>query len=266
MRYMGIGLLTLLLVSAAWALDDKKDKDPPDKKPATPADEYKALEKEFSDKQQDYFKAMAAAKTDEERQKAFKEKYPQVPDYAARFLKLAENNATDPVGLDAASWVVQAAGQTPAGAKAMDLVLAHHVDKPKVGELCLGLIYSSSPQAVKLLRSVLEKNKNHDAQGMAAFGLASYLKNNAERSTGTDDAKAKEAERLFERVEKDFGDVKSRFGKNLSALAKGELFEIRNLVIGKEAPDIQGQDVEGKSFKLSDYRGKVVVLDFWGNW
>ena len=38
------------------------------------------------------------------------------------------------------------------------------------------------------------------------------------------------------------------------------------LAIGKTAPDIVGEDVDGKSMKLSDYRGKVVVLDFWGNW
>ena len=31
----------------------------------------------------------------------------------------------------------------------------------------------------------------------------------------------------------------------------------------KEAPDIEGQDQGGKRFKLSDYRGKVVLLDFW---
>jgi cytochrome oxidase Cu insertion factor (SCO1/SenC/PrrC family) len=36
--------------------------------------------------------------------------------------------------------------------------------------------------------------------------------------------------------------------------------------IGKVAPDIEGVDVDGKKFKLSDYRGKVVVLDFWGDW
>ena len=28
----------------------------------------------------------------------------------------------------------------------------------------------------------------------------------------------------------------------------------------------EGKDIDGKRFKLSDYRGKIVVLDFWGNW
>jgi cytochrome oxidase Cu insertion factor (SCO1/SenC/PrrC family) len=37
-------------------------------------------------------------------------------------------------------------------------------------------------------------------------------------------------------------------------------------VLNQEAPEIEGQDIDGKKFKLSDYRGKVVVLDFWGNW
>ena len=37
-------------------------------------------------------------------------------------------------------------------------------------------------------------------------------------------------------------------------------------ILNKEAPEIEGVDIDGKKFKLSDYRGKVVVLDFWGNW
>ncbi len=36
--------------------------------------------------------------------------------------------------------------------------------------------------------------------------------------------------------------------------------------MGRIAPEIQGKDVEGGAFKLSDYRGKVVVLTFSGNW
>ena len=31
----------------------------------------------------------------------------------------------------------------------------------------------------------------------------------------------------------------------------------------KLAPDIRGTDADEKSFRLSDYRGKVVLLDFW---
>jgi predicted Zn finger-like uncharacterized protein len=36
--------------------------------------------------------------------------------------------------------------------------------------------------------------------------------------------------------------------------------------IGNRAPEIEGEDIDGTPFKLSDYRGKVVVLDFWGHW
>jgi peroxiredoxin len=38
------------------------------------------------------------------------------------------------------------------------------------------------------------------------------------------------------------------------------------LQIGMEAPEIVGEDLDGAAFKLSDYRGKVVVVDFWGFW
>ena len=29
---------------------------------------------------------------------------------------------------------------------------------------------------------------------------------------------------------------------------------------------IEGEDPDGRKFELSDYRGRVVVLDFWGDW
>jgi len=38
------------------------------------------------------------------------------------------------------------------------------------------------------------------------------------------------------------------------------------LISGKPAPDIRGVDAGGQSFQLSDYRGKVVLLDFWATW
>jgi len=36
--------------------------------------------------------------------------------------------------------------------------------------------------------------------------------------------------------------------------------------IGEKINDIIGEDVEGEEFSLSDYEGKVIMLDFWGDW
>ena len=40
----------------------------------------------------------------------------------------------------------------------------------------------------------------------------------------------------------------------------------RGTQVGNLAVEIEGEDIDGKRFRLSDYQGKVVLLDFWGNW
>ncbi|MFF7457689.1 TlpA family protein disulfide reductase [Kitasatospora sp. NPDC008115] len=46
-------------------------------------------------------------------------------------------------------------------------------------------------------------------------------------------------------------------GSNISTAAAGKR---------QDAPDIGGNTLEGTPAKLSDYRGKVVVLNVWGSW
>ncbi|MBL8857005.1 MAG: redoxin domain-containing protein [Planctomycetes bacterium] len=70
----------------------------------------------------------------------------------------------------------------------------------------------------------------------------------------------------FERLSKEFGDLKSAYGKDYKSIAAGFLFELDHLQIGQIPPDFEAIDENGVKFKLSDYRGKVVVLDFWGFW
>jgi peroxiredoxin len=36
--------------------------------------------------------------------------------------------------------------------------------------------------------------------------------------------------------------------------------------VGQLAPEIDGKDLEGQPLKLSDFRGKVVLLSFYGEW
>ncbi len=57
-----------------------------------------------------------------------------------------------------------------------------------------------------------------------------------------------------------------RHPKTYGSLAKSLQFELNHLVAGRQAPEIEGTDAAGNSFRLSDYRGKVVLLTFSANW
>jgi thiol-disulfide isomerase/thioredoxin len=123
--------------------------------------------------------------------------------------------------------------------------------------------HRGSEEAVKALIHVMrytpdkeeEKTPHRDIKGFAMLARAKSLK-------GKDDARAL---RMLEKLQKNYFDVIER-GTTLADRAEREIFEIVNLAVGKPAPEIEGEDLAGESFKLSDYRGKVVMLDFWGDW
>ncbi len=52
----------------------------------------------------------------------------------------------------------------------------------------------------------------------------------------------------------------------LQAVIQGKIDLREKLGEGSVAPDITGIDMDGTPFKLSDYKGKVIMLDFWGDW
>ena len=54
--------------------------------------------------------------------------------------------------------------------------------------------------------------------------------------------------------------------RTLSEVAAAYLDEMHHLTQGQAAPEIDGKDLYGRPMKLSDFRGKVVVLVFWGSW
>lgn len=52
----------------------------------------------------------------------------------------------------------------------------------------------------------------------------------------------------------------------LKARLEGTIAAREALSAGAVAQDIEGVDLDGVPFKLSDYKGKIIMLDFWGDW
>ena len=53
---------------------------------------------------------------------------------------------------------------------------------------------------------------------------------------------------------------------SMATEVKKELEVMRRLRPGMSAPEIAATDINGESFRLSDLRGKYVILDFWASW
>ena len=82
-----------------------------------------------------------------------------------------------------------------------------------------------------------------------------------------------EADRLFRTVVEKYSDCPDlrpvgarRASATLGEAATHELYELLELAVGKTAPEIAGEDIDGQPLKLSTFRGKVVVLNFWASW
>ncbi len=267
---VALALSPVLMVPALRAPARAGTEDPPghSKTPArSPSAEFQAITAAFRQAQADFLRAYAGAATPAERARLGREQYPQPRTYARRVLALVERHPKDPFVPGALAWVVTTAPGTPEADSAAQRLFSDHADSRAVGPVCPLL---RSPRAEEYLRRVLAHNPYRDVRGTATLALARTLRNRAEGADPADDARRtallEEARTLFERVAgPEFAAVHTPAG-TLADAAGRDLFELRHLTVGRPAPDIEGEDTDGKKFKLSDYRGKVVLLDFWGHW
>ncbi len=155
-------------------------------------------------------------------------------------------------------------------------LLAKSRDRDVLGRACMALVRCNEMRVNVAGRPWFDHPEDHPDRLDASKYLLGRLDPDYLTYFRTADPAALLAEReaVLERVINEFGDVplvpkwaKAKpDGRTLADSARARLYAIKSLSVGKVAPEIEGEDIDGKPMKLSDYRGKVVVLVFWGTW
>jgi len=63
-----------------------------------------------------------------------------------------------------------------------------------------------------------------------------------------------------------YSKLDKKFKNSKNGITLKNSFEIEKIKIGNPFIDIEAKDLEGNIVKLSDFKGKIIVLDFWAYW
>jgi peroxiredoxin len=213
---------------------------------------------------------LQVAASAEEREKIAGER-PDAGAAARRMWSAIQPNLAEGWTVGPAGWLLRvAAGQaardgqgnaqpllTEASAAIREAVVKHHLASKDLVPLCMALVTANHPNSLPLLEKIEKESPDRKTQGVAALGIAMLLKDLSDEPEVMRRRLTLLRKAIIESSEVEID------GVSVATLAADELYVIRFLSKGRVAPDLTGSGSGGESIRLSDYRGKVVVLLFW---
>ncbi|TWT91799.1 Thiol-disulfide oxidoreductase ResA [Botrimarina colliarenosi] len=149
------------------------------------------------------------------------------------------------------------------GAKGVDinaLILEHHADNPKVAKALR--TWPKGPETDKFLAALFNKSHNPEVRASAGINLVNTLQRSEKADLAVQLAEIMAADRYLDGIP-----ITPRpNGPTARDWAEGKVREIRLLSVGNVLPDVSGAKLGGDAESITDYRGKVVVLDVWTTW
>ncbi len=250
-----------------------QDKKPADAPKNDRAERFAAMKKKFEDENKDLAAQLAKADTPATARAIQAEMRELVLLTASKVFELAKADPKDATGFEAASFIVQTAGKVGATGgdveKAVELIAEHHAANPKVKDMLIPAMRLGDA-GDKLIKAVSEKATDKETKGTAMFIRGYKLAQGIEDEE--DEKKVatmvKEATELLQAAAKEAPDAKIGNG-TIATFATKEiegLNALASLGVGKPAPEVESLLLDGKKVKLSDYKGKVVLLDIWATW
>ena len=263
-------LLALVVAVPSVAQDDAKaDYEKLSSELKKAEDDARAAMKALSETQE-YKDLLAAARKNRDRASfdalnKFRSKAPRVnrAEWAPRYSKYAEIHAGTAGAVPFLSWLAMNGGKDHAPG-ALRVLTDDHSASAEIGDVVDRAVYMGRSMDRGIVRAfasaVIKNNASTDLKAAAYYARASnYGVMEGRRTVLTEEEEAMKAA--------DEAALIKLAPESIPALRiKAPEFVKNRLQIGMTVPEIEGVDIDGVNFKLSDYRGKVVVLDFWGDW
>jgi thiol-disulfide isomerase/thioredoxin len=268
--------LTIAALSTAYVAAQDK----PAKEAATSPQSFAAVLQEWKDVAKKFYAEEGAAREAAKKQgRVFKsDKSTPKAEFSRRFLAIAERNPEGPEAVDALTWAIRLAGifkdrQVETEARAIKILRDHYLARPEI-KSSLGILFMTDDEACRqLVDDVIVHNPDRKVQLAAVKGriasdenylswLSRYQKDpngkvplDEMMGQGWVDDMLHKADRAKNELDGLRSTLREKYGDLLTDLS-----------IGKPAPEVVSQNLEGKTVKLSDLKGNVVVLDIWATW
>jgi hypothetical protein len=278
LTFVAFSLNSMLLPSTSFAQEDTKEVEKDEAKKVSPSKQISNLKSELRSEIADLSEDYADAKDDEARQAVIVTRRAMEQSIVASLLKITKERSSKSRNVRDLVWFVNRT-KGVARETLYNELMEVYADSPDLDDLAKALAKSSKPdeQVEKWLVELIEKSPKEKVKGAATLALIDYLEKlqvtlsspNVDDTSEylnrrSEDELSAEIDTLLKTCVEDFADTK--FGRStVGATAAMKLAQM-NLKVGRVAPDIVGVDLDDVEFKLSDYRGKVVMIDFWGDW
>lgn len=182
-------------------------------------------------------------------------------EYAPKFLAAAAKYEGKDAAVPFLSWVITTREvKAEDVTSAVEALAASHLASDSL-TLCAPSFITlgqkiGDESAVRFFDAVRAKTGNATVKGWSTYARYYEVLSSAELDSKGFKAAHAETKELVDAA-KDSA-LSSSYGRSVMSRIQ--------FAIGKVAPDIEGIDLGGSEFKLSDYEGKIVFLDFWGDW
>ena len=203
--------------------------------------------------------------------------------YLDAMLKIADANSDPEIEATALAWCcamlmnsqeLDLAGRYRLRTEIGNRIIEKYLDRPEIEDCLDTLIYSQS-DGVATARLIVEKNPKHEIQGQCLLLMAESLIQSVDihrrlkgigkgnKSEEKVKEKIDDAIDTLVRIKIEYADVPHWRNETLGKMAEMHLDALTKLTPKTTAPEIVGLNQNAEEMKLSDFRGKIVVLEFW---